>query len=620
MLNLHAIDWLIIGLYVALAVGVGMAFKRRAGRNRSSYFLAGRALPWWWVGASMAATTFAADTPLAVAGLIADKGLSGNWLWIPAVGVHAAVFILFAANWSRSGVMTDAELIRLRYSGGSAYALRWCRAGLQLIQNCVVLGWVLRAMVKVASPFFLWHEWFPGFMAGVEAVWPPGTALGNASEGMTILALLLVVGFYSTLGGMRGVVLTDLAQLSLALIGSTWLAVCAWKAVGGRSGLLDGLAGLYGPGHAYLDWFPTPGSGWLGAAGVGAAIFGLYVVVQSFSNMSADGGGYFMQRLNAANSPEAARRAALLFLVIHYMVRVWPWFIVGVAALVLIPLGQETESLNGAGALAATDREMAWPVLMAYLLGPGWLGIVLTSLLAAFMSTVDTHINWGASYLVNDVWLVLRPASSDREQMRVARCAVILFVLLAVVVSARIDTIAQAWKWMATLGSGAGPADAATVDLVARERIRRDRRHAGRIVGGNSVGAVYRCALRDAADLGRDGQPDGSGGRHALGAAHGAREAQAICRHGAAVWRLAVRPAKARQGSAAACRLLGSRGGRRFVAVIRRSPGLVHGLATRRRDRGCCGFGTAVPRHGPTGQVAGDEAGKSCPARFIAPI
>ena len=456
MFTLHAIDWLIIGLYVALAMGVGMAFKRRAGRNRSSYFLAGRALPWWWVGASMAATTFAADTPLAVAGIIADKGLSGNWLWIPAIGVHAAVFILFAANWSRSGVMTDAELIRLRYSGGSAYALRWCRAGLQLIQNCVVLGWVLRAMVKVSSPFFLWHEWFPGFMAGVEAVWPTGTALGNASEGMTILVLLLIVGFYSTLGGLRGVVLTDLAQLFLALIGSTWLAVCAWRAVGGRSGLLDGLTALYGPGHAYLDWFPTPGSGWLGAVGVSAAIFGLYIVVQSFSNMSADGGGYFMQRLNAANSPEAASRATLLFLMIHYMVRVWPWFVVGLVALVLIPLGNEAASLNGAGALVAADREMAWPVLMAYLLGPGWLGIVLTSLLAAFMSTVDTHINWGASYLVNDVWLVLRPTASDREQMRVARSAVILFVLLAIVVSARIDTIAQAWKWMATLGAALG--------------------------------------------------------------------------------------------------------------------------------------------------------------------
>ena len=456
MFTLHAIDWLIIGLYVVLALGVGMAFKRRAGRNRASYFLAGRALPWWWVGASMAATTFAADTPLAVTGIIADKGLSGNWLWIPVIGVHAAVFVLFAANWSRSGVITDAELIRIRYSGRTAYALRWCRAGLQLVQNCVVLGWVLRAMVKVASPFFRWHEWFPGFMAGIEAVWPTGTALGVASEGLTIIVLLLVVGCYSSLGGLRGVVLTDLVQLALALLGSTWLAVCAWRAVGGRDGLLDGLTALYGPGHTYLDWFPTPGSGWLGAVGVGAGVFGLYLVVQSFSNMSADGGGYFMQRLNAARSPEAARRATLLFLTIHYMVRVWPWFIVALAALVLIPLGQEATSLNGAAVPVAADREMAWPVLMAHLLGPGWLGIVLTSLLAAFMSTVDTHINWGASYLVNDVWLVLRPAASDREQLRVARSAVFLFVLLAILVSARIDTIAQAWKWMATLGAALG--------------------------------------------------------------------------------------------------------------------------------------------------------------------
>ena len=273
---------------------------------------------------------------------------------------------------------------------------------------------------------------------------------------MTIIVLLLVVGCYSSLGGLRGVVLTDLVQLALALLGSTWLAVCAWRAVGGRDGLLDGLAALYGPGHAYLDWFPTPGSGWLGAVGVGAGVFGLYLVVQSFSNMSADGGGYFMQRLNAARSPEAARRAALLFLTIHYMVRVWPWFIVGLTALVLIPLGQETASLNGAAALAAEDREMAWPILMAHLLGPGWLGIVLTSLLAAFMSTVDTHINWGASYLVNDVWLVLRPTASDREQMHVARSAVFLFVLLAILVSAQIDTIAEAWKWMATLGAALG--------------------------------------------------------------------------------------------------------------------------------------------------------------------
>lgn len=453
---LHAGDWLVIGLYMVLALGVGFVMKRRAGTNRTSYFLAGRSLPWWWVGASMAATTFAADTPLAVMGIIAAKGLSGNWLWLPVIGIHAAVFVMFAGNWSRSGVLTDAELIHIRYSGRPAEVLRWCRVGLQLLTNCVVLGWVLRAMVKIASPFFLWEQWWPGLIEWFAPLWPTATALGSPAEGLTIFVLLLVVGCYSSLGGLRGVVLTDLVQLCLALLGSVWLAVCAWRAVGGREGLLAGLATHYGRDHLYLDVLPTPGAGWLGAVGISAFVFGLYIMVQSYSYLSADGGGYFMQRLNAARSPEDAQKGALLFLIIHYLTRVWPWFVVGLAALVLIPLGHESESLAGTAVLAATDREMAWPVLMAYLLGPGWLGVVLVSLLAAFMSTVDTHINWGASYIVNDVWLVLRPTASDQEQIRVARTTVILFVVVAIVVSFKIDTIEQAWKWVATLGASLG--------------------------------------------------------------------------------------------------------------------------------------------------------------------
>ncbi len=397
--TLYASDWLIIGLYMALALGVGFALKKRAGANRTSYFLAGRALPWWWVGASMAATTFAADTPLAVTGIVAAKGLSGNWLWLPVMSIHAAVFVIFAANWSRSGVVTDAELIHLRYSGTPAVALRWCRTGLQLLTNCVVLGWVLRAMVKIASPFFRWEEWLPGAMAWLLPLWPQGTALGSPAEGLTILVLLLIVGCYSSLGGLRGVVLTDLVQLSLALLGSVWLAMRAWQAVGGRQGLLDGLATHYGSDHLYLDLLPTPGVGWLGAVGVSAGVFGLYLLVQSYSYLSADGGGYFMQRLNAARSPADAQKGALLFLIIHYLTRVWPWFVVGLAALVLIPLGHEAESLGGGAARVASDREMAWPTLMGHLLRPGRLGVVLVSLLAAFMSTVDTHINWGASYI-----------------------------------------------------------------------------------------------------------------------------------------------------------------------------------------------------------------------------
>jgi Na+/proline symporter len=413
-------------------------------------------LPWWWAGASMAATTFAADTPLAVTGIIASKGLSGNWLWLPVMGIHAAVFVFFAVNWSRSGVLTDAELIHIRYSGKSARGLRWCRASLQILTNCVVLGWVLRAMVKIASPFFHWQHWLPNLLAWLEPFWPSGTALGSASDGLTVMALLLVVACYSSLGGLRGVILTDLVQLGLALLGSTWLAINAWQAVGGRDGLLTELTALYGRGHHYLDLFPTPGAGWLGAVGIGALAFGLYLVVQSYSYMSADGGGYFMQRLNAARSPREAQKAAFLFLVIHYLVRVWPWFIVGLAALVLIPLGQEDSALAGLAGPVQDDREMAWPVLMAYLLSPGMLGVVLVSLLAAFMSTVDTHINWGASYIVNDVWLVIRPAAPNREQIQVARLAVLLFVLIALLVSAQINTIAQAWQWIATLGASLG--------------------------------------------------------------------------------------------------------------------------------------------------------------------
>jgi Na+/proline symporter len=453
---LHLSDWLVIGLYMTLALGIGWVMKRRAGTDRISYFLAGRSLPWWWIGASMAATTFAADTPLAVTGIIAAKGLSGNWLWLPVMGIHAAAIVIFAANWSRSGVVTDAEFIQIRYSGPPAVVLRWCRAGLQLLTNCVVLGWVLRAMTKIASPFFAWEACLPGMLAWLTPLWPQGTALGSPAEGLTILVLLVVVGCYSSLGGLRGVMLTDLIQLGLALLGSIWLAGQAWHAVGGRDGLLEGLAFRYGNDHLYLDLLPTPGTGWLGAVGISAGMFGLYLIVQSYSYLSADGGGYFMQRLNAARSPEEAQKGALLFFIIHYLVRVWPWFVVGLVALVLIPLGHEADSLGGAAASVASDREMAWPVLMAYLLGPGWLGIVLVSLLAAFMSTVDTHLNWGASYVVTDIWLVLRPGASDREQIRVARITVLLFVLIALMVSFQINTIEQAWKWIATLGASLG--------------------------------------------------------------------------------------------------------------------------------------------------------------------
>ncbi len=468
--GLHLIDWVILGLYLVFALGVGFAVRELAQSDKESYFLADRSLPWWWAGASIAATTFAADTPLVVTGETAARGMSGNWLWLAWIGVHAGAFVFFASKWSKSGVLTDAELVDLRYDGGDARALRSARAVVYgLIFNGIILGWVLNAMVKICDPFFHWDRWLPTIYEWMATWWPAGTALGDPSDGMTILFLLALVGLYSTLGGIRGVIFTDLVQLTLGLVASFWFAWVAWDAVGGRDGLIDGLEEHYDDPEEYLAFFPEIGVEWLGGGGewagleiletmpvLLATVFAAYLLVQSYANFPADGGGYMMQRLNTCKSPQDARQASLLFIIIQYVVRTWPWFIVALVALVMIPVGMEGTALDGAAAVVGDDREMAYPVLMDQLLIPGVLGLLLTSLLAAFMSTIDTHINWGASYVVNDFYLWADPEASDRRQVMVARASVVGFVILAVIIAFQIETIGQAWRWVATIGAALG--------------------------------------------------------------------------------------------------------------------------------------------------------------------
>jgi len=455
--TLAALDWAVIALYLTFALCVGFVVRERASQGRESYFLASRTLPWWWAGTSIAATTFAADTPLAITGIVAGRGLSGNWLWLAWIGVHAAVIVYFAARWRRSRTLTDAELIQLRYSGRTADGLRVFRALLYaIVYNAIVLGWVLRAMGKIAHPIFRWNEWFPGFTSALGRVWPASSALGTPAEGLTILVLVGVVALYSSLGGIRGVIFTDLVQLSMALLGSIWLATAAWQAVGGQAGLLAGLDGLYGEGHRMLELFPSFTDGWIAALRFGPFMIGTYLIVQSYANIPADGGGYLMQRLATCRDEREARKAATWFTILHYLIRVWPWFIVAAAALVLIPVGHETTAMGGAGALAAGDREMAYTVLLFALLPAGVLGLTVASLLAAFMSTVDTHFNWGASYVVNDLYLRWKPQASDEQQVRVARLTVVAFAVLSVLVALHIDTIEQAWKWVAFLGAALG--------------------------------------------------------------------------------------------------------------------------------------------------------------------
>lgn len=456
---LAPIDWLVIGGYLLFALGIGFAVREGSERGRVSYFLADRSLPWWWAGTSIAATTFAADTPLAVTGIVADRGLSGNWLWLSWILVHAAVVAVFARRWWRADVITDAEFITRRYRDPAAGTLRTFRAVLYgLVYNVIILGWVLRAMGKIVHPLFRWEEWTPGLHAAVGRVMPEQTALGGPSELITIVALVLVVATYSSLGGIRGVIRTDLVQFALGLVGSVWLAVAAWRAVGGRRGLGDGLEALYGADAAtYTALFPSLEQGWAAALGLGAFSLGAYLLVQAFANVPADGGGYLQQRLSASRSAGDAQKAAGLFVGLQYLVRTWPWFIVALAALVLVPLGDAPSTLSPElTAMVRADRELAYPALMVALLPPGVFGILVVSLLAAFMSTIDTHFNWGASYAVNDIVLRVRPDLPARTQVRVARLAVVCFAVLAVVVATQIDRIEQAWRWVAALGAALG--------------------------------------------------------------------------------------------------------------------------------------------------------------------
>ncbi len=452
---LALIDFWIILAYLIFVLVIGYLFRKISGKNKEEYFLAGRNVPWWLAGISIVATTYAADTPLAICGIIASKGLSGNWLWLPWMGIHAAVIVIFAAAWRKTGVLTDAQFISIRYSGKRKEALRLLRAGISgIFLNCIILAWVFRAMIKISNIFFTWDKWFPDTFAYFSRIWPEHGPLGSPGEAFTLVLILVIIAIYSSMGGIRGVLVTDFIQFLLSFIGGAWLAFNAWHHVGGRSGLSASLESLYGSGHHFLELFPSPG-GWISTLEIGSLLFAVYLLVQSFAAIDADGGGYMMQRLATTRTARDAQKASVLFLVFHYFVRIWPWFIVGLAALVIFPLGHDTYSIEHTQYIL-NDRESAYPLLMTLLLPSGLLGLVLASLLAAFMSTVDTHINWGASYIVNDWLLKINPGASDSVQIRVARMAVVLFLFASLITSFYIGSIEEGWRTIATIGAAFG--------------------------------------------------------------------------------------------------------------------------------------------------------------------
>ena len=451
MRMLAPVDWGIVAAYLVLALLVGVLVSRRAGESLESYFVAGRGLPWWWLGTSMAATTFAADTPLVVAGLVAEHGVAGNWFWWSWAISHVSMAVVFAALWRRARVLTDAELIELRYTGRSASLLRGFKAVFfAVLINGIVLGWVIRAMVKITAPFTRWDAWLGAdAVAAFGRAWPDALAIGTTGDTITVLVLFGLIALYSSLGGIRGVILTDLLQFVLALGASITFAWLAVDSVGGLGSLRLELARHYDA-EQVLAFIPAADAAWLPVQ-----LFLIYIAVQWWAQYFSDGSGYLAQRLFTARSDAHAQGGALWFTVANYALRTWPWVLIGLVGIVAFPLANAGD---GAGAaLVAADREMAYPVLMATLLPAGVLGLLFASLLAAFMSTVDTHLNWGASYVVNDVYRrFVRPEANQSELIAVSRTAVFAFALLGVVVAARIESIEHAWRFFVALGAGLG--------------------------------------------------------------------------------------------------------------------------------------------------------------------
>jgi len=425
------IDWFILFLYLlfSLVLGIYISLKNH---NEADYFVAGRRLNGLLAGMSMAATTFSIDTPLYVAGIIGTRGLAGNWEWWSFGLAHVAMTFVFAPLWRRSGVLTDAAFTELRYGGKAAAYLRGIKAFLLSIPiNCVGIGYAFLAMRKVAESL--------GVVDGHTVFW----VFTDTIILMVLVALFLL--FYTVLGGFWAVVVNDFVQLLLALVGAFTVCYVVLDAAGGMTNLLINLEALNRP--ELLSLFPwtlnKDGFNWLDSSGISFATFFAFISLQWWSFRRSDGGGEFIQRLLATRDEKQATFAGIVFLIVNYIIRSWLWILVGLAGLVLLPY--------------QTDWELSYPNLAVTYLPPVGLGLVVVSLVAAFMSTVSTSINWGASYLAHDLYKrFLRPSAGPREMIFIGQLASIVLLLVGVVTAIYSNSIGSMFRLVIAIGTGPG--------------------------------------------------------------------------------------------------------------------------------------------------------------------
>ncbi len=426
---LQGVDWIILIGFFVISLGIGLYTAKKASKSQEEYFNAGGNMSWWLLGISMVATTFSTDTPNLVTDIVRTNGVAGNWVWWSFLLTGMLTVFFFAKLWKRSGVLTDIEFYELRYSGKLAAFLRGFRAiYLGVFFNVVIIASVSLAAIKIG-----------GILLGISPL-------------QTLLIAGIVTVIYSSLGGLRGVVLTDFLQFGLSLggaIAAAYIAV-SHPAVGGMDNLIN-----HSDVSSKLNILPD-----FGNMEIAVVIFFIPLFVQWWSvwypGAEPGGGGYVVQRMLAAKNEKHAFSSVLLFNIVHYAIRPWPWIIVALASIIVFPSLDDIQTAFPNASAQIIKDDIAYPAMLSFL-PVGLMGLVVTSLVAAYMSTLSTHLNWGASYVVNDFYKrFINPKSSQKTLVNVGRIATVLIMLFGGYMALQLENALQSFSILLQIGAGTG--------------------------------------------------------------------------------------------------------------------------------------------------------------------
>ena len=427
-MQLSVIDWVIIGGYLVIALGVATFYIRRASRGTTEFFLSGRSLPWWMLGTSMVATTFSTDTPNLVTNLVREKGVANNWVWWAFLLTGMMTVFFYARLWRRSKVLTDLEFYEIRYSGRSAAFVRGFRAiYLGFFFNCVIMATVTLAAAKIANVLF------------------------GLSRLETVLFCSFFTILFSVMSGLWGVVVTDFIQFLMAITGAIAAAYYSLHhpAVGGLKGLVSQLD------PQTLNILPD-----FNQWGLTLCVLIIPLTIQWWSvwypGAEPGGGSYIAQRMLAAKDEKHAMTATLWFNVAHYGLRPWPWILVALASLLVYPNLDSIQQAFPHVSPGLIGHDMAYPAMLKFL-PAGLLGLMVASLLAAYISTMDTHLNWGASYLVHDLYRrFIKPKASEKHYVLVSRLVTVGLMILAAALMFLLETARESFELLLSIGAGTG--------------------------------------------------------------------------------------------------------------------------------------------------------------------